>query len=140
MTTGIGLTLPPPLPPTSPTPTVRALPLPRLAQCAVVDCAPRTQRLRACAETMSLVANWSTDDITLERGATALWPCSHRVVGVATHSRADLRDDSMDLEEFYGDAVWSAYEAGQTYPARMVLAKGSVAFRDTRIFHHAVPK
>ena len=32
MTTGIGLTLPPPLPPTSPTPTVRALPLPRLAQ------------------------------------------------------------------------------------------------------------
>ena len=89
---------------------------------------------------MSLVANWGTDDITLERGATALWPCSHRVVGVATHSRADLRDDSMDLEEFHGDAVWSAYEAGQTYPARMVLAKGSVAFRDTRIFHHAVPK
>ena len=89
---------------------------------------------------MSLVANWGTDDITLERGATALWPCSHKVVGVATHSRADLRNDSMDLEECYGDAVWDAYEAGQTYPARMVLAKGSVAFRDTRIFHHAVPK
>lgn len=91
-------------------------------------------------ETMSLVANFGTSDITLDRGATVIWPRSHRVVGVAAHSRADLRHDSMDLEEFFGEAVWSAYEAGETYPARMALSKGAVAFRDTRCWHHAVPK
>ena len=89
---------------------------------------------------MSLVANFGCTDIICGRGATSIWPCSHKVTAVAEHDRS-MHDhgDHMDMEVYWGDQIAGAAAAGETWPARMTMAKGSVTFRDTRTWHHAVP-
>lgn len=91
-------------------------------------------------ETMSLVANFGCEDITLERGATSIWPCSHKVVSVAKHDRG-MHDhgDHMDMEVYWSAEMVGAAARGETWPARMTMSKGAVTFRDTRTWHHAVP-
>eukprot|EP01052_Picozoa_sp_SAG31_P059997 SAG31_NODE_19220_length_609_cov_0.805882_1_plen_128_part_01 len=50
-----------------------------------------------------------------------------------------MRHDDMNMEKYFGGDMVAAHERGETYPARLTLAKGAVAFRDTRLWHHAVP-
>lgn len=106
----------------------------------------RTDREAAAADqpwphdTMSLVANFGCEDITLERGATSIWPCSHKVLSVAKHDRGmHGHGDNMDMEVYWGAEMAEAVAHGETWPARMTMSKGSVTFRDTRTWHHAVP-
>ncbi len=106
----------------------------------------RTPEMAAAADqpwphdTMSLVVNFGCEHITLERGATSIWPCSHKVVSVAKHDRG-MHDhgDSTDMEVYWGAEISEALGRGETWPARMTMSKGAVTFRDTRTWHHAVP-
>jgi ectoine hydroxylase-related dioxygenase (phytanoyl-CoA dioxygenase family) len=76
--------------------------------------------------TTTLSCSVALADITLETGATEIYPGSQRETEVATWTTNRLKE-RPDLVEAWGP------------PARMEIPAGSVCFRDPRMWHRGVP-